>query len=236
MSRYVAIKKSLPGWYLVSGTGPTGATGPSGAASTGSGDITYIMSATAISSSYTGTDDYRLIFASGASVNVSLPYPEDEGRIYTIVNNSETIASVLGSDNGLWATGSTSYETWTDMTYGTGVFVATYDDVGNSIHPYYTSTGRNWTYGGDTTIGSETRGVVYGSGRFIVMGRSSSFAYSTNGTSWVKSNNFPTDPAYWRAIAYGTGIFVCIPESSSSTGAYLYGTGTTFTATKTPAP
>lgn len=227
MSRFVAIKKVGAGWEFISGTGPTGTTGPSGPATTGSGDITYIMSATSISGSYTGTDDYRLIFASGANVTVSLPYPEDEGRIYTIVNNSETLASVYGGLEGSWVTGPVaSYEDWTDMTYGTGYFVAVNDNTGNPMYVYYSSNGVSWSLGASLTNGVY-KGIAYGSNRFVAIAPSTYWTYSASPVlSWTVLLTFLTSPSNWTALAYGDNKFVAVAAGPTSTGAYLSGTGT----------
>jgi hypothetical protein len=108
---------------------------------------------------------------------------------------------------------------WSDVTYGSGQFVAvgTRNATGGPFLNVATSPdGITWTLRTTTIVDSSTldsgfwRGVNYGNGLFIADQKTSynsAFATSSDGITWTKR----TIPAgTWCSVAYGAGLFVSI--------------------------
>lgn len=75
--------------------------------------------------------------------------------------------------------------------------------------------------------------TIFGGGMWIQYGNSTTYRYSTNGTSWT-SGTFPFSPGSSGPgfLVYGNGVWVLVSNSNSSTGQLAYSTnGTTWTTT-----
>ena len=103
---------------------------------------------------------------------------------------------------------------WCCICYGNGIYViGGYQPVdGDSPYPVlYNSTDLvNWTYCGDSGIGSFTS-ICYGNGKFIATADTSGCMYSNDGITWENSN---LNTYYY--VCYGNGKFVAINGAKSA--------------------
>lgn len=73
----------------------------------------------------------------------------------------------------------------------------------------------NWTNGTGNPLGTEILDIVYGNGKFLIIGISSdSAAYTTDGLTW-NSITLPLNRE-WTSVTYGNGRFVLIGDTEDS--------------------
>jgi hypothetical protein len=117
-----------------------------------------------------------------------------------------------------WTAGSFGSDSWIDIAYGAGKFVA----VGSTGVGAYSTDGINWT---TTTLPSGNwYGIAYGAGKFVAVGFTGVGAYSTDGINWTTTTALPSSAGYWESVVYGNGRFVAVDNASATTtnvAAYL---------------
>lgn len=108
-----------------------------------------------------------------------------------------------------WASGTFPTGSYSRIIYANGKFVA----VGNNSMAY-SEDGDNWT---KITPPTSTNwyAIAYGSGKFIVLGFSSSnMIYSSDGMNWETTTISESNS--WCDLAYGNGAFVAVTEGAYS--------------------
>lgn len=143
---------------------------------------------------------WRVAYGNGKFVAVNLHTTYDNGSAY--------------SSDGINWTKSDSYNNYC-IAFGDGRFVAI---DGSNYGSRYSLDGINWSAGG--TVGFNSgRGIAYGGGTFVVVGRTSTkISYSTDGGLNFKTANLPNSMSLVD-IAYGKGKFVAIIENGNT---FLY--------------
>jgi len=153
---------------------------------------------------------------------VALPYSSSPGT------------DAIYSTDGITWTARTlpSAQTWTAITYGSNLFVAT----SQSTTAASSTDGLTWTLR-TITASQYWNSVAYGGGKYVAVSGadgslSQNSAYSTNGITWT-SANMPTDLNSngnpWYSVTYGNGKFVAV----SGTYNFIYFGPPTFTPTPT---
>lgn len=98
------------------------------------------------------------------------------------------------------------------------------------------NAGSSWTVFNLSAAGTAVYGVAYGGGKFVATGLDGRVAVSSNGTTWTRSQPFPSNADY--TVCYGNGVFVAgIAQGSTSLaqGWYYSSDGTSWTkATNQP--
>ena len=120
---------------------------------------------------------------------------------------------------GPWtnATSVPVYNSWYDIAYGDGTFVAVSGFGGNSVRAIRsTDGGKTWsapTGGANTNQNYDS--VAYGNNMFVAVSStagSSGIIYSSNGgVNWYQAANTPNGG--WQSIAFGGGTWVVVGNS-----------------------
>ncbi len=112
-----------------------------------------------------------------------------------------------------------SYQSWTSVTYGNGVFAAV--ARGPSAVAATSPDGISWT--GQTLPSSQAwESVAYGNGEFVAVASGSGLsgttaaATSPDGSAWT-AHNLPS-AQNWKTVAYGNGEFVAVGSLASGFG------------------
>jgi hypothetical protein len=136
------------------------------------------------------------------------------GKFVAITSNGTT-AAYSSNFGATWvaATGFNGGFTWTDLTYGAGLFVAVGTSAGGKIA--YSTNGTSWNVialpSGTTNTWTS---VSYGNGRFTALGSTLGKAvYSLDGITW-KLSLYDIAGTH---MAYGNGVFVTCGYSPNST-------------------
>lgn len=135
-----------------------------------------------------------------------------------IVDIGGNVSAMYSTDDGnSWASASSFPKaSWTDITFGDGVFV-----ISSATKSHVTCSydyGKTWTEYTFTTPAGKYAGVTamaYGDGIFLGVRDSNDFAVysSDNGKSW-KNQKLPNAWRY-QDVAYGDGVFVAVAQSQS---------------------
>ena len=162
------------------------------------------------------TNDFSIQNAAGANVFVADTL---NGRISiggsTVPQAKLEVIGDIISKGTEWTTRtSIADNSWNDVTYGNGIFVAVASSgTGNRV---MTSTdGINWT-ARTSAADNNWQNVVYGNGIFVAVassGTGNRVMTSTDGITWTARTSAADNT--WTAIAYGNGIFVAVGQSGT---------------------
>lgn len=97
--------------------------------------------------------------------------------------NTGLTVDIISDELSLLGSGNAGSNTFNDIAYGNGVFVA----VGTNASIYYSKDkGKTWTEGSKTGSTSSTlNAIAYGNGKFIAVGTNGGIARSTDGVNWT---------------------------------------------------
>lgn len=187
----------------------------------------------AVTWNYQGTDvknltaKYESVFNTVQS-NSATNWDETTQIIPTVTNylsTNQVQVSSLISQNGVYDAGyfwdssnAPNNNTWTDITYGNGIFVAIANS--NVVTPNKIATsidGRNWTLR-TVPVQSNWVALTYGNGLFVAVADDSLDAnrvlISSNGIDWTAISV----PLFaWTDVAYGNGLFVAVANGGPTT-------------------
>ena len=144
------------------------------------------------------------------------------------------------SSNSLPVFGDSTFNEWTDITYGNNKFVAIANSGNIAAVGTWTGTTMTWVPAiMDTSQDSSPRdwvSVAYGNQRFVAISSTGDVGYSFNGTDWYQATALPkqdgSTPHNWKQIKYGQGVFFCVGDTGSKVVGNDPTTGpTTFAAT-----
>jgi len=134
--------------------------------------------------------------------------------------NGWFVAIAGGPSNGVVAKSSNGIDwtqisgvpggTWKAVAYGNGYFVAVEETVSffASQAMYSSTNGSTWAAVSIPRTGFDGyNGIAYGNGVFAAIGRDCSAYSTTNGATWVPSEN-PT--GQWKSVTYGFDRFVAV--------------------------
>ena len=133
---------------------------------------------------------------------------------FVVISSTDT--DVTYSDNG-GATWTVTSSPVLDVTgynaiaYGAGKFVAI---KGASTNASYSADGITWTSVTLPGTADAATDIIWGNGRFVVLGGTNGIMYSLDGVTWV--NNSLTLPltATERKLAYGQGMFIITSDDT----------------------
>lgn len=160
------------------------------------------------------------------------------GRYVALVGGDDSTSSdqaAVSTDFGVtWVNVTMPTATyWQSVTYGGGVFVATYTNAGSS---YYSSDGLTWTEA-TMPVTDTWADSVYDGTKFVAISRYLYTATSPDGITWNDGGQTSASAA-WQSIAYGNGVYVAAARndgSGSSTDLIFSSTnGTTWTSRTLP--
>jgi len=96
--------------------------------------------------------------------------------------------------------------------YANGIFVAS-PNQNNATSVYSTDQGATWTTGGTMISGNGACNLAYGNGIWVgCRPNTTSACSSPDGITWT-ARTLPVS-AWWRAMAYGAGLFVAVPDGN----------------------
>ena len=165
------------------------------------------------------TPHYNVAYGNGIFVSVWA------GSVYTLPRYS----SDLGRS---WKYATTYVFPSGNLTYGNGFFVTTVSTfVFSGVYYYYqsySSDGNVWNQIASPLLGT-WNSIIYGNGKFIMVGNNVQAYSSDNGLTW----NYVSSPlsGTWNAVAFGNGTFVMV---GNNVQAYSSDNGLTWTYVSSP--
>ena len=178
-----------------------------------------------ISTSIDGTN--RVMYSSIATAKRFVAVAED---------GPDSTNVVMYSDNGgvTWTESlSVLANTWVDITYGNGKWVAVASQTGDN-QVMYSSDGIAWNNVAAAELNS-WQAVTYGNDKFVAVSATGTnrVMYSSDGITWSVSGLSGVLENGWRGVGYGNGKFVAV--GSSGTNRVMYSSdGISWTAGTTP--
>jgi hypothetical protein len=168
-----------------------------------------------------------------------------------IINNGTLYVAVAGNlnsaaystDGETWSSstmptvGDSTLNTWVDIAFGNGIFVAVANSGNVAAVGSWNGTTLSWTGTVMDVIADSTNkdwvSVAFGNGRFVAISSTGDVSYSFNGTQWYAGNGMATQDGStimnWKRIRYGQGVFFAICDTSGV--AVIGGDGTDGTTT-----
>jgi hypothetical protein len=128
---------------------------------------------------------------------------------------------------------------WTDIAYGSGVFVALANEQNTVGIGTWNGTTLSWTSSIMDVIADSSRkqwvSITYGNRRFVAISNTGDVAYSFDGYTWFPAT-MPTQDGStihnWKQIRYGQGVFFAVGDTGGKTvGADPTAGATTFAVT-----
>lgn len=166
-------------------------------------------------------NDFTAVAADGNTViafskNICA-YSIDGGKNWT----ESTLPSSIATD-----------KVWSGALIADGVWLA-WSEEGQICST--SNSGSSWTVFNLSSADTAVYGVAYGDGKFVATGLDGRVAVSSNGTTWTRSQPFPSNADY--TVCFGSGIFVAgIAGGNTARDWYYSSDGTSWTAgTKPPA-
>ena len=198
--------KLVAGTYVAIGNGGAAVTSADGITfTTSQADLNGNGSEVATGHGHSTQTDTAAYFLSAAASKV---------HKYTPGTNTWAEYSLPASSNGY---------NYMAVNPSTGFHVAV--DAKGSSFATFTADGVTITSGAFSTInnGTNTSGIAYGRGKWVIIEEDGSVAYSVNGTSWTETSSVLPAGTMWLSLAYGNGRFVAVGEvNSEATAAYSF--------------
>lgn len=160
-------------------------------------------------------NDFTAVAANGNTVvafskNICA-YSTDGGESWT----ESTLPSQIATD-----------KVWSGALIADGVWLA-WSEEGQICST--SNAGSSWTVFNLSAASTAVYGVAYGGGKFVATGLDGRVAVSSNGTTWTRSQPFPSNADY--TVGYGNGIFVAgIVSGNTARDWYYSSDGTSWTA------
>lgn len=156
--------------------------------------------------------------------NGVLAYLNDK---FIFLYDSSNLAYSLDGIN--WTTGTlpASDVSWTDITYGNGVYVACgslSDNMNTNSKVIYSADGINWSSITLSRYLGPSAHIKYGDGKFVLVGSNCKMT-STNGkdwTEWEYDSFAEPELANDGAMAYGANKFVVVKERYNDSDSIIY--------------
>jgi hypothetical protein len=174
-------------------------------------------------------------------------YIERSGTISGNMTGSNAFGDLIIDPGsvGPWESTNTPSNSWNDIIYAEGIYVAVASDNQENTERVVTSTdGVTWTPRSAVGDDDGWRSLAHGNGMFVAVGTSQDgnadpVMSSPDGINWT-ARVVPDDyGGYWNGVAYGNGLFVAVGFCSYSP--YTYAScsisspdGVTWTSTSTP--
>lgn len=98
-----------------------------------------------------------------------------------------------------------SFNSWTDVTYGNGIFVAVGNTSGITNQVAYSNDGINWIRS-SSTVNATWLSIAYGNGLFVAGSEVGNIMTSSDGITWI-SRISPTTTGI-RSLLFANGLFV----------------------------
>lgn len=208
----------------------------------GQGDLTWVITPTAGTSTYTLQYQYKVYVPSTASVyaNVALAW-SPEATTGTSINNvifyGNGVYVAAGTNNQLIS--STDAITWTTRTssvtgtpsfldgvYGGGLYV-----IGGTSGALATSTDAvTWTSRTSNFGTSAINGIEYGASVYVAAGQGGRITTSTNGTTWTVATTTVTNEILKLAYGSAAGFVGVYMTASPAPYSVISTNGTTWTS------
>lgn len=169
------------------------------------------------------TDGVDLIATAYQALNGAGTHQDSDWETFRFKGNlnrallSDNIQTVTGQEDGTWNAIAAPLQSWQDITYADGKFVAV--SPGGVI---YSTDGLSWTSGNPSKVGP-WNSVVYGGNKFVAIGNDGNdyrSMYSFDGIDWLASD-LPAN-SNWRGLTYGNGLFVATANSGTDTWKVAY--------------
>ena len=128
---------------------------------------------------------------------------------------------------------------WTDIAYGSGIFVALANEQNVVGIGTWNGTTLSWTSSIMDVVGDSSRkqwvSITYGNRRFVAISDTGDVSYSFDGATWYAATMPKQDGSTihnWKQIRYGQGVFFAVGDTGGKTvGADPTAGPTTFSAT-----
>jgi len=197
--------------------------------------------------SYTGTGEvgYKSDLTLASDKNLDTFTPGDglqmvgtDGNTaaYVPVTSAITAATPETLAGGWTAASAPEANSWFEVTYGNGKFVAVSYSGTNKV--MYSYDGITWSSTGVTGAAGGWRSLTYGDGKFLAVGQTAPYVmYSDDGISWTSAS---ASTQLWSSVTYGgtpgvDGKFVAVSVASGATSTAMYSDdGISWTAVLTP--
>ena len=143
------------------------------------------------------------------------------GNIVGSVSNRFVVISVADrdvahSDNGgaTWTITTNALDSigYDSIAYGAGKFVATRSGTTDAA---YSTNGISWTTVTLPGTAATVNKVIWGNGRFVMLGGTNGIMYSFDGITWLENALTLPLTATERSIAYGQGMFVITSDDTN---------------------
>lgn len=183
------------------------------------------------SSAIVGIDDTQTL------TQKTLTSPKINEDVVLASTSSEIDAAVENANiytGTLWTLGASSTsKTWTNVTYGNGLFVAIGGPAGTDC-VMTSSDGISWTTRTTPSVTTSWYGIAYGNGLFVAVGvdaAGSCVMTSPDGISWTSRT--PSANLNWLAVTYGNSLFVAVANDAAGNTVMTSSDGITWTG-RTP--
>jgi hypothetical protein len=178
--------------------------------------VDYVAAAGAVMEADTSTADMDFVLDEDDMASDSATKLATQQSIKAYVDAN---APVPVGESWVSQTGASS-NTWTDICYGNGLFVAVANSgTGNRVMT--SRDGINWTEQA-SAADLEWLGVCYGNGLFVAVAASGSgnrIMVSPDGVNW-ETVDCPADNI-WYKVCYGNGLFVAVSYYTGSTSCVM---------------
>jgi len=182
-------------------------TGTGDRAMTSTDGLTWITIATPADNNWEA-----VAFGNGKFVGVSNTGSGDRVMTLPLIEVSvlelvEDVPEVLGA----WASETSSEDnTWNDIAFGNGLYVAVAGDGTNRVMS--SPDGVTWT-NRTAAEANDWRGITFGGGQFVAVATSGTNQVMTSpdGITWTARSMTSSD---WRSVTFGDGTFVAISRTS----------------------
>ena len=129
--------------------------------------------------------------------------------IFVAITSSLNANFIYSTDGINWndCVGQFDDRAWIEICYGNNEFVAIAVNNPANVYCSYSTDGINWT---QRFIGSlePLRYICYGNGKYVAVS-SNAFVYSTDGISWIRTYNNPSEKS-WNSVCYGNDKYVAV--------------------------
>ncbi len=133
-----------------------------------------------------------------------------------VISRNSTYGFYSSDLGKTWSSGTLSGAGGTAVAYGNGKYVCL-PTSSSSTKGSYSTDGINWSlFTLNTGAGGNYRKIIHAAGKFVAVNSTTeSIYYSYDALTWYRASVPINKP--WVDIAYGDGVFLAVPSSSSNT-------------------